>query len=203
MRKIGGWLAAGVICWGLIAVGPLTAQTHEWTHIDPADSAGSGARIRGIIKHLRYPVLDSRDSIEVASFIRDSKLTLLWYFASWCWNCNQEIPLLQRMYNKYHDSGFRILGIGVYSPVKDLKTFRDKYHITFPIVVGPSRIKQLETRQQTDHYSLRKLAGDQRTWGTPFNLWIVPQDRESLGVYIAAGEIHHAELQDFLETHLP
>jgi len=194
---------AGILCLGFLATAPLGAQTHEWTNIQPVDSGGNGPQIRRIIRDLRYPVLGSSDSIRVDSFIQGSHLTLLWYFAAWCWNCNQEIPLLQKMFSQYHSKGFNILGIGVYSPEKDLEAFRDAHDITFPVVVGPSRLKDPETRQQTYHYTLRKLAGDQRTWGTPLNLWITNGERGTPAMYIAAGEIHPEELQHFLEAHLP
>lgn len=196
-----GWI---VLIFGLLLTPgiSLLAQTHEWTHIVPVETATSGTGISCIIENLRYPVLDSRDSIRVESFLENSGMTLLWYFASWCWNCNQEIPLLQRMYKKYHAKGFDVLGIGVYSPVKDLKEFRTKYNITFPIVVGPSQIKQLDTRQQTYHYSLRKSVGDQRTWGTPFNLWIVSKNGKNRDMYIAAGEVHPLEFEEFLKQQL-
>lgn len=197
------WLAAGMLCVGFLAGVPVGAQPHEWTNIQPVDSGNHGPQIRRIIRDLRYPVLGAADSIRVDSFVQGSNLTLLWYFASWCWNCNQELPLLQKLYAQYHARGFRILGIGVYSPGKDLAAFQETHHIIFPIVVGPSRLKDPEIRQQTYHYSLRKLAGDQRTWGTPFNLWIIPGENGTRALYIAAGEIHPKELQQFLETHLP
>jgi len=110
--------------------------------------------------------------------------------------------MLNRMYDNYGEQGFSVLGIGVYSPKRELEKFRQKHAIEFPVVVGPSEIKSLETRQRTSHYSLRKLVGDSRTWGTPFHIFIVNANTDSM--YTAAGEIREKDFEQFLRkyTHI-
>ncbi len=178
----------------------LSAQSHEWATIDRIEISGEDEEFRAIIHSLEYPVLGGKDTVKVHEFIHESDLTLLWYFASWCWNCNQEIEHLNTMYERYHDEGFHILGIGLYSSVEDLQKFQEEYHVNFPVVVGPSQAKELDSRMDTHHYALRKMAGDQRTWGTPFNIFVTHQS--GLQIYAAPGELKPWKLSKFIQTHL-
>ena len=155
----------------------------------------------GTIREVRYPHLESTDSIRVSEFLdRGQQVTLLWYFASWCWNCNQQISSINEIYEDYNRQELGILGIGVYSPPGELQEFVEEYAVTFPVVVGPTQVKDLQARKQTHHYQLRKATGDQRTWGTPFHLFIDASD--SSRVYIGAGELREPELRRFLEVHI-
>ncbi len=192
-------LLGAVVVSGVLLAGNVT-QRHEWTQINRIDSQLQAERVQKILQHLKYPQLGRDDSLQVGAWSAESRVTLLWYFASWCWNCNQEIPELSKIYSQYQSSGFDILGIGVYSPVTELQQFRETYGITFPIVVGPSRTKVLDSRQHTMHYTLRKMVGDERTWGTPFHIFIVNDD--SVSIFSAPGEIRSHDLRRFLDTYL-
>lgn len=155
---------------------------------------------RSTIHSLKYPVLGENDTLSVHDAVQREHLTLLWYFAAWCWNCNQEIANLNKMYQQFGGQGFQILGIGVYSPLEDLETFRRNNNVEFPIVVGPSQVKDIDTRELTAHYKLRRMVGDQRTWGTPFNIFI--HTRNEITMYAAPGEIRKSALRKFIRSHL-
>jgi len=172
---------------------------HEWTEIRKIES-DSAQTITKILAELRYPELNSEDSVLVAEYIDKHPVTLIWYFASWCWNCNQEAPVLHRLYKKYHSQGFQVLGIGVYSPEEKLREFQSEYKLQFPIVVGPSIVKDKFTRQLTYHYRFRKSVGDSRTWGTPFSVFILNGNLSDIRV--AAGEFTEKDLSAFLKNHL-
>ena len=178
------------------------AQTdqHEWTTIEQVQVSDQLQEFPSIVHSLEYPILGENDTLSVHEFVQAEELTLLWYFAAWCWNCNQEISNLNKMYQQFGDQGFQILGIGVYSPMEDLETFRQENHVEFPIVLGPSQVKELDTRELTAHYKLRQMVGDQRTWGTPFNIFIHTGD--TVTIYAAPGEIREAALQKFIRSRL-
>ena len=175
------------------------SEQHEWTKIRVID-ADSAQAIAQALAELQYPQLNSKDSICVAEYIDEHPVTLIWYFASWCWNCNQEAPVLHRLYQKYHSNGFQVLGIGVYSPEEKLKEFQTTYALEFPIVVGPSTVKEKASRQLTYHYRFRKAVGDSRTWGTPFSVFILNGNLSDIKV--AAGEFTEKDLNTLLKNHL-
>jgi peroxiredoxin len=184
----------------LPSVSQSQTHQHEWTTIEEVRISGQDDAFRSTIHSLKYPVLGKNDTLSVHEFVQAEKLTLLWYFAAWCWNCNQEISNLNKMHQQFNEQGFQILGIGLYSPLEDLETFRRENDVNFPIVVGPSQVKELDTRDLTAHYELRQMVGDQRTWGTPFNIFIRNDDQVT--IYAAPGEIREPALRKFIRSRL-
>ncbi|WP_419770070.1 MAG: TlpA family protein disulfide reductase [Candidatus Marinarcus sp.] len=67
----------------------------------------------------------------------NGKIVLINFFATWCNPCIKEIPLLNRLYEKYGDK-FEIVGV-LFEKDKDkteLNEFISKYKIKFPVTVG-------------------------------------------------------------------
>lgn len=201
-RKATYFASIGFLCLGIVFAQAKSqdGNQHEWTQLRTVNLADSTEIISTTLKQLQYPKLNSKDSILVSGYIAKHPVTLIWYFASWCWNCNQEAPILHKLYQKYHSQGFQVLGVGVYSPRKKLAQFRKKYDLQFPIVVGPSTVKKKSTRQMTYHYQFRKAVGDQRTWGTPFSILVL--NGKFSPIYVASGEFTERDLTVFLENNL-
>lgn len=62
-------------------------------------------------------------------------LVNLW--ASWCRPCQYEMPAMQRIYEKYKDTGFTILAVNtIYQDnPTDVAAFVQKYGLSFPILL--------------------------------------------------------------------
>ncbi len=65
------------------------------------------------------------------------KVVLLNFWATWCGPCRQETPDLQRLYQKYRDQDFVVLGVSVddEDTVDKVPGFIDEYALTYPIVL--------------------------------------------------------------------
>ena len=63
------------------------------------------------------------------------------FWATWCPPCRNSIPALSRLYEKYHDRGFMVLGISV-EDVNTLVQYRDKQQVPYPILVGTKDVVQ-------------------------------------------------------------
>lgn len=70
------------------------------------------------------------------------KLTIVYFWATWCAPCAKEAPHLRDLHVKYKDRGFEVLGIAVDNADK-VKAFVEKYELTFPIVYGGREAIQL------------------------------------------------------------
>ncbi len=69
------------------------------------------------------------------------KVLIVDFWATWCPPCKMEIPGYIRLYNKYRDKGFEIIGITLQSgTAKDVKEFVEKNGINYPIVMGNNAI---------------------------------------------------------------
>jgi DsbE subfamily thiol:disulfide oxidoreductase len=65
------------------------------------------------------------------------KLVLLNFWATWCDPCREEMPSMERLYRRFKDKGFVIVGVNVKDRRNDALSFLKELNITFPIVLDP------------------------------------------------------------------
>jgi DsbE subfamily thiol:disulfide oxidoreductase len=65
------------------------------------------------------------------------KLLMLNFWASWCVPCREEMPAMERLYQRYKDRGFVILGVNIKDDKKSALSFVRELKITFPIAFDP------------------------------------------------------------------
>lgn len=65
------------------------------------------------------------------------KLILLNFWATWCAPCREEMPSMERLYLRFKDKGFVIIGVNVKDDKKSALSFLKELKITFPIALDP------------------------------------------------------------------
>ena len=90
----------------------------------------------------------------------------------WCPNWRHEAPIVQKLYDKYKADGVEIIGVGEYDSIANLQDSISFYKITFPVVYETTSAND---RQKTDHFKQRTIAGDTRSWGSPWNVFLTPE----------------------------
>ena len=65
------------------------------------------------------------------------KLLMLNFWASWCVPCREEMPAMERLYQKSRDHGFVIVGVNLKDDKKSARSFVKELEITFPIAFDP------------------------------------------------------------------
>ena len=86
--------------------------------------------------------------VRLSKVLKKNKLVLINFWATWCPPCRAEIPGLAKVYKKYKNKGFIILGISLdrnVSPsmLKDFKYQFKKYldvDISYPILIGSDKV---------------------------------------------------------------
>ncbi len=63
------------------------------------------------------------------------EVLLINFWASWCGPCRQEMPLLDRIHQRYQDAGFAVWGINVEGEVAPAQDIATKTKITFPVLI--------------------------------------------------------------------
>jgi peroxiredoxin len=61
------------------------------------------------------------------------------FWATWCPPCRNSIPALSKLYDKYHERGFMILGIST-EDVNTLIEYRDAQQIPYPILSATNEV---------------------------------------------------------------
>jgi cytochrome c biogenesis protein CcmG, thiol:disulfide interchange protein DsbE len=83
--------------------------------------------------------LDRPGTLSLASF--KGKAVVLNFWASWCGPCRDEVPSLERAWNRYRARGLVVLGVDQQDLTSDARAFARKYHMTYPIVRdGPGHV---------------------------------------------------------------
>ena len=65
------------------------------------------------------------------------KLLMLNFWASWCISCREEMPAMERLYQRYKEQDFAILGLNIKDDKKRALSFVKELKITFPIGFDP------------------------------------------------------------------
>jgi peroxiredoxin len=81
------------------------------------------------------------------------QVVLLNFWATWCGPCREEMPHLNRLYEKYRASGFVLLGINVDDDVRNAAGTSNRLGLRFPVLLDTdktvSRLYELNTMPST------------------------------------------------------
>jgi peroxiredoxin len=98
--------------------------------VPPAGSASVGDPA----PDFSLPTLKDR-TVSLGEF--KGKVVLLNFWASWCAPCQEELPELQKIYHKFHDRGFELIGINVDKKRANAEKFAKRFALTFPVALDP------------------------------------------------------------------
>ena len=62
------------------------------------------------------------------------RATLIQFWATWCPHCRSDLPLVQNLYNRYHDKGLRVLGLSIDQDPAKLRPFVKQRQMSYPII---------------------------------------------------------------------
>ena len=81
------------------------------------------------------------------------QVVLINFWASWCGPCRQEMPVLDKLHQRYEDTGFAVLGINVEGEDAPAQKIVDKTNVTFPVLIDEgqsvSEMYELEAMPST------------------------------------------------------
>jgi thiol-disulfide isomerase/thioredoxin len=159
------------------------------------------------IQYKNWKYKDSRTGkdIDLRNYVKGKKLVAVVYYAPWCPNWRHDAPMVERLYEKYKDKGFGVIGVSEYDTVDAAKANLDSLKITFPSVAEST---DRGDKQKTPHYEYRKSTGDTRGWGSPWYIFLMPSAIEKKGdtltkkTFVINGEMIAGEGEKFIREKL-
>jgi peroxiredoxin len=67
------------------------------------------------------------------------QVVLVNFWATWCGPCRQEIPQLNKLYDKYRSSGFVLLGVNIDEDAKAATDLATKLGVKFPVLLDTDK----------------------------------------------------------------
>ena len=143
--------------------------------------------------------------VDLQSLVQGKKLVMVVYFAPWCPNWRNEVPVATKLYEKYKDQGFQVIGVSEYGPRDTVNASFGTDGAPFPVV---SESESRDDREKTLHYGYRQLTGDTRRWGSPWNIFLEPASLSKTGevltekAWVVNGELIEADVDKFIADRL-
>jgi len=159
------------------------------------------------VNYKTWTLKDLKDDkpVELRSLVQGKKLVMVVYFAPWCPNWRNEAPVAAKLYEKYKDQGFAVIGVSEYGSRDDVRNFFAPTGSPYPVV---SESESREDRDKTAHYGYRQATGDTRKWGSPYNVFLEPATLAKTGdvltekAWVVNGELIEADVDKFIADHL-
>lgn len=115
-----------------------------WLSKPPPDPIRPGQAAPGF----ELPRLDGAAPISLAQL--RGRVVLVNFWATWCKPCEQEMPAMQRLYESLAGTDFELLAVSVDQSADDVKAFRDRLALSFPILLDPA--KRVSSEYQSYRY---------------------------------------------------
>jgi thiol-disulfide isomerase/thioredoxin len=159
------------------------------------------------VNYKNWTLNDLKDNkpVDLRSLVAGKKLVMVVYFAPWCPNWRNEAPVAAKLYEKYKDQGFTVIGVSEYATRDDVSKFFAPAGSPYTIV---SESESREDRDKTPHYGYRQLTGDTRKWGSPWNIFLEPATLAKTGdvltekAWVVNGELIEADVDKFIGDRL-
>ncbi len=151
------------------------------------------------------PDLRTNEPDDLRKLVAGKKLVMIVYFAPWCGNWKFEAPIAAKLYEKYKDQGFQVIGVSEYGSRDEVKKYFGEAGPPYPVV---TESESRDDKQKTAHYGYRQLTGDTRNWGSPWNIFLEPSKLKADGevltekAWVVNGELIEDEVDKFIASKL-
>ena len=156
-------------------------------------------------KDWTYKRLNDGKPVNLRTFAHGKKLVMVVYFAPWCGNWKNEMPVAAKLYDKYKTDGFDVIGVSEYGSLDEVKSCFGENGAPYTVV---SESESKDARMTTTHYGYRQTSGDMRKWGSPWNIFIEPSKMTKSGdilmetAWLVNGELIEADVEAFIRQRL-
>ncbi len=129
---------------GVKSLEPFTAvRAKDKATADPNALAETLTKVKDPQQPFRFSGVDpSGKTLDQSSPEFAGKPLIVDIFGTWCPNCHDEAPVLEKLYQKYRDQGLQIVGLAYeytddqQRSLQQIGIYRTKFGITFPLLLA-------------------------------------------------------------------
>ena len=103
-----------------------------------AGSSAAGAAVQPAAAAPDF-TLRSMDGPNLRLAEQRGRVVMVNFWATWCGPCRQEMPHLNKLYDKYRDSGFVLLGVNIDDNVRTATDLAAKLGLRFPVLLDTDK----------------------------------------------------------------
>ncbi len=111
-------------------------------------------------------------------------VVLINVWATWCGPCRLELPVVQKMYDRYSDRNFVVIAVNIDADRRRIEPFMKRYNISLPI-----------------YYATPEDAGQMTATGIPSTFLIGP-DRNLIGNFVGYSADVEERWKQLIEKHI-
>jgi thiol-disulfide isomerase/thioredoxin len=128
----------------IVALEPFTAERRkDKSTADPNALAETLTKVKDPQQPFRFSGVDqSGKTVDQSSPQFAGKPLIVDIFGTWCPNCHDEAPVLEKLYQKYKDQGLEIVGLAYeytddqQRSLQQIGIYRAKFGLTFPLLLA-------------------------------------------------------------------
>lgn len=135
------WPSVKPFLAGLLVAGSvwLTACTSGQTAAD--STLGKAVVERGSLSPASDFTLPDLGGRPVSLSDLKDNVIVLDFWATWCGPCIAEVPVFNRLHEKYAGRGMKMVGVAIRSgSAQEIRSFVDKYQMKYPILIGDEEV---------------------------------------------------------------
>ncbi|MGH9318148.1 MAG: TlpA family protein disulfide reductase [Thermoanaerobaculia bacterium] len=160
MRSV--WLGVGLlVCAGAVALAQ-DGRNLPFPDIELAEAEGSAVRLSQL----------------------KGNVIFLNFWATWCGPCRMELPIVQRLYDRYSDRNFVVLAVNLDADRRKIEPFLKRYNISLPV-----------------YFAAPEDAGQMTQMGIP-STFIVGPDRTLIDQFVGYSAAAEERWKQLIEKHL-
>src|SRR2546429_5753440 len=124
-----------ILLWVLPVLALLLVFVYGFLTREPADSGDTTPRIGKPLADFTLPDLQGH-AVQLAAL--RGKVVFVNVWATWCPPCIEEMPTIQRLYERLHSRGLEVLAISIDAlGAQVVAPFMQQYQLTFPALLDP------------------------------------------------------------------
>jgi peroxiredoxin len=137
-------VSSHVRLWAMAAVVGVAVFAALWLSKPPPDPIRPGQSAPGFT----LPRLEGGAPVSLGSL--RGHVVLVNFWATWCKPCEEEMPAMQRLYDRLAPAGFQLLAVSEDASRQDVVAYRKRLSLTFPILLDAD--KTVSQSYQTYRY---------------------------------------------------